>query len=112
MQLFTAQLRHVPGGGSIRRGGAQREAESEKRSDDAADAEMGWIAETRVSLVDARQAGAEGIVTALHDVPIGEVWPLEAIRERQELVRAAGMEWAVVESLDVSERIKLREAGF
>lgn len=66
----------------------------------------------RVSLADARQAGAEGIVTALHDVPIGEVWPLRAIQERQELVRAAGMEWTVVESLDVSERIKLREPGF
>lgn len=66
----------------------------------------------RVSLADARQAGVEGIVTALHDVPIGEVWTLQAIRERQDLVRAAGMEWTVVESLDVSERIKLREPGF
>lgn len=66
----------------------------------------------KVSLTDARQAGAEAIVTALHDVPIGEVWPLEAIRERQECVRAAGMDWTVVESLDVSERIKLREPGF
>jgi mannonate dehydratase len=66
----------------------------------------------KVSLADARQAGVEGIVTALHDVPIGEVWPLEAIHERQEMVRAAGMEWTVVESLDVSERIKLREPGF
>lgn len=66
----------------------------------------------KVSLADARQAGVEGIVTALHDVAIGEVWPTEAIRKRQELVRAAGMEWTVVESLDVSERIKLREPGF
>ncbi len=66
----------------------------------------------KVSLADARQAGAEGIVTALHDLPIGAVWPLEQIRERQHLVRAAGMEWTVVESLDVSERIKLREHGF
>lgn len=66
----------------------------------------------RVSLQDARQAGAEAIVTALHEVPIGEIWPLEAIRERQECVRAAGMDWTVVESLDVSERIKLREPGF
>jgi mannonate dehydratase len=66
----------------------------------------------KVSLADARQAGAEGIVTALHDLPIGAVWPLKQIRERQQLVRAAGMEWTVVESLDVSERIKLREPGF
>lgn len=66
----------------------------------------------KVSLADARQAGVEGIVTALHDLPIGAVWPLDQIRERQQMVRAAGMEWTVVESLDVSERIKLREPGF
>ncbi len=66
----------------------------------------------RVSLADARQAGAEAIVTALHDVPAGEIWSMDAIRERQDCVRAAGMEWTVVESLDVSERIKLREPGF
>lgn len=66
----------------------------------------------KVSLADALQAGAEGIVTALHEMPIGQVWPVEAIRERQERVRAAGMEWSVVESLEVSERIKLREPGF
>lgn len=66
----------------------------------------------KVSLADAKQAGAQGIVTALHDVPIGDVWSAEQIRERQTLVRAAGMDWTVVESLDVSERIKLRELGF
>jgi mannonate dehydratase len=66
----------------------------------------------KVSLSDASQAGVETIVTALHDVPIGEVWPVEAIQERQALVRAAGLEWTVVESLDVSERVKLREPGF
>lgn len=66
----------------------------------------------KVTLSDARQAGAEGIVTALHDVPIGEVWTRELIEARQDVVRAAGMSWSVVESLDVSERIKLREPGF
>ena len=66
----------------------------------------------KVSLADARQAGAEGIVTALHDLPIGSIWPVEHIQERQQMVRAAGLEWTVVESLDVSERIKLREHGF
>ena len=66
----------------------------------------------KVSLSDALQAGVETIVTALHDVPIGEVWPVKAIEERQALVRAAGLEWTVVESLDVSERVKLRESGF
>ena len=65
----------------------------------------------KVSLSDARQAGAEGIVTALHDVPIGEIWSREAIEKRKQTVAAAGMRWSVVESLDVSERIKLRESG-
>lgn len=66
----------------------------------------------RVSLRDALQAGAEAIVTALHDVPIGAVWTVDAIRERQQMVRAAGLDWTVVESLDVSERIKLRAPGW
>ena len=66
----------------------------------------------KVTLTDARQAGAEGIVTALHDVPIGEVWTRQKIEERQNVIRAAGMNWSVVESLDLSERIKLREPGF
>lgn len=66
----------------------------------------------KVSLADARQAGAEGIVSALHNVPAGHVWPIEAIHERQRIIAAAGLRWSVVESLDVTERIKLRERGF
>ncbi len=65
----------------------------------------------KVTLSSARQAGAEGIVTALHEVPIGNVWTQQAIRDRQQTIAAAGMRWSVVESLDVSERIKLREPG-
>lgn len=65
-----------------------------------------------VTLSDARQAGAEAIVTALHQIPVGEVWSVEAISERQQIIRSARLEWAVVESLDVSERIKLRAPGF
>ncbi len=66
----------------------------------------------RVTLRDAKHAGAEGIVTALHDVPMGQVWTVEAIRERQQMVAAAGLEWTVVESLDVTEAIKTRGTGW
>lgn len=66
----------------------------------------------RVTLRDARNAGATGIVTALHEIPIGNVWPLEMIRNRQDRIHAAGLEWAVVESLDITEAIKMRGPGW
>lgn len=66
----------------------------------------------RVTLRDAREAGAIGIVTALHEIPAGNVWPIEAIRERQDIIRAAKLEWTVVESLEVTERVKMRAPGW
>ena len=61
-----------------------------------------------VTLRDIRQAGATEVVTALHDLPNGAVWPQEAIAARRAMVQAAGLDWTVVESLPVHEEIKRR----
>jgi mannonate dehydratase len=60
----------------------------------------------KISLVMLRQIGVEGIVTALHHIANGEVWPLAEIEKMRDMIAAHGMRWSVVESLPVSESIK------
>jgi mannonate dehydratase len=65
-----------------------------------------------ISLTKIRQAGASGIVTALHDIPAGEVWPRAAIAERKGLIEAHALRWSVVESLPVPTAVRLAEPGY
>lgn len=62
----------------------------------------------KITLPEVAQAGAVAVVTALHEIPYGEIWPLEAIQSRQRIITDAGvgLDWRVVESLPVHEDIK------
>jgi mannonate dehydratase len=66
----------------------------------------------RITLKEISQVGATTLVNALHQIPVGDVWSLEEIKQRKNLIESNGLKWGVVESLPVSEQIKMQKGDY